>query len=390
MNIETLLAQLARKFRGASLDDIQGLSDWSLFGEAATNLLSEVDPYETVRLYRFNQFGGVYDYEAPEDLKSKKVIDPRPQDGRHGRDVEQTYTKDFDRDKEWDDDKVSVEYQDGLKILRLSEQGRGSASVDTVGLITGWSAAGGATALAVDGIQRLDNSDSLGFNLGALGGYVENSSLSLINLGDHEDVASEFRLIYLPEISQLTSVTLRLGSSSADYWTLPGVPHLGEYRIGVNLVRFDWYNAASTGTPDSEVIEYERLTFVTTNTLNGVRIGPLWSRLPAPWETPYYSNCLFRSEAGAWLETPEDNTDIIQLEKEALNLFFYEVCRLIAEDLSLDEEAAKFYTKLYGNPPKSTGLYGQYKEDKPTEKLRPHTKYIQLRNRRDRRGVRRR
>ena len=390
MTIETLKNQLGRKFRGTSLDDIQGIENFSVFEEAASNLLSEIDPYETVRLHRFDQFGGVTAYAAPADLKGKKVIDPRPQDGRRNRDFNQTFTKEFDRDKEFNYGMVSVEFEDGNKVLRLSESGKGSARVDTVNATTGWSAAGGASGLELDRILRLDNSDTLRFDLGAAGGYIEKSTLSEVDLSDHEDRSSFFRLVYLPAVSQLTSITLLVGSASTAYWQMTGTPHFGSYKIGVNLVRFDWYGATEVLAPDSAAVDYERLTFVTTSALADVRVGPLESKLPTPFETPYYSNRIFRSTAGSWLEAPTDEDDSIVLEKEAENLFFYECCRLVAEDIGSDDEARKFEKKLFGEPGKTAGLYGQYREDKPTEKLRPQARYIDLSSRRDRRGMRRR
>jgi len=395
MTIDSLKNQLGRKFRGASLDDVQGIENFSVFKEAAGNLLSRLDPYETVRIHRFNQFGGVFDYSPPSDLKGKKVIDPRPQDQRNQREFSQTFTKEFDRDKEFEFGKISVEFQDGDKVLRLSEQGKGSARVDAVSATTGWSAAGGATGLELDGVIRLDNSDTLRFDLGAAGGYIEKSTLTELDISEHEDMSSFFRKVYLPAgASTLTSISLRIGSSSADYWTIAGTPHFGSYRAGVNLVRFDWYGAAETGTPDSGAIEYERLTFVTTAAIADVRVGPLDSKLPTPYETPYYSNRIFKNpDDDSWLEAPDDVDDEIVLEKEAENIFFYECCTLVAEDLSLDDEAVKFRKKLgideLGNMT-GGGLYGNYKEDKPTEKLRPHARYIDLRSRRDARGIRRR
>lgn len=390
MNITNLNDQLARKFSGSSLDDIQGLTDFSIYREAAGNLLAELDPQETVRYHRFNQFGGVYDYEAPDDLKAKKIIDPRPQSDRAGRDVRQVYIKDFDRDKEFDDDKASVEFMDGLKVIRLNDRGRVAARVDSTQDDSDWAAAGGATGLALDAIQRLEGSNSLGFDLGAAGGYIENDSLSPVNLSEHAEVASLFRLVYLPAVSQLTSISLRIGNDSGAYWTLTGEPHLGAYKVGINLVRFDWYGAAETGAPDpDEFVEYERLIFATTSALAGVRVGPLTSRLPTPWETPYYSTCLFMSAAGTWLDTPTADSDEIVLELDGQNIFFYEVCVLVAEDLSMDEEAEKFRKKLDGTD-KRPGLYARYKEDKPTEKLRSSTRYIRLTGRRNRMGRRRR
>lgn len=388
--LEQIKASLARKFRGVSLDDVQGLTDFTLFKEAASNILSEIDPYETTRVYRFDLFADITEYEPPEDLKGKKVIDPAAQDDSQGEEFNQTFTKEFRRDQR--DYKLAVEFVDGDKVLKMRAPGRGSAlNVDSTEEAGSWVVAGGASGLEIDTDIRLDNADTLRADLGATGGYFENAALDEVDLSAHEDSSSFFRKIYLPSgASSITSLTLLIGSSTGAYWSIPGQPHFGDYRNGVNLVRFDWADATPTLGPDSATTTYERLTFLTTAAISDVRVGPLTSRLPLPYETPYYSNRLFRNTDGDWIETPVADENEVMLEKEAENIFFYECCRLIAEDQSLDTEAVKFENKLFGVPGKSTGLYSQYKEDKPTEKLRPQTRYIDLRNRRDRRGIRRR
>lgn len=394
INIATIKNTLGRKFRGASIDDIQGISDFSIFREAASNLLSRIDPYETVRTHRFNLFTDVTEYEPPEDLKSKKVIDPAPQE-ENGEDFSQTFTKEFRKDRELY--KVLVEFIDGSKVLKVRAPGRGtSLRTDNTNDTTGWLAAAGATDLEIDSVIRLDKSDSLRFDLGAAGGYIENSTLDLINLSAHENISSFFRKVYIPAGSgDITSITLRIGSASGAYWAITGAPHFGEWKDGINLIRFDWADAVPTGSPDSSIVSYERFTIATGDSIADVRVGPLTSRLPLPYETPYYSNCLFRQkDEGDWLEEPTNDDDEIQLEHEAQNIFFYECCVLVAEDLSLDTDALKFYKHLGVNPVDGTltkgGLYGNYMEDKPTEKLRPTSHYIDLRDRRTRRSIRRR
>lgn len=387
LTLVTIKESLGRKFHGASLDDIQGISDLSLFREAASNLLSEIDPYETVRLHRFDLFSGVTEYAPPDDLKAKKLIDPAPQDGEQGEDFNQTFAKEFRRDRQ--DYKLSVQFVDGSKVLKVRAPGKGaSLRVDATDDYTDWTAAGGATGLENDTVITLDGSDTLRADLGAAGGYLENAALAQIDLSAHEDTGSFFRKIYIPSsASSITSLTLRIGSASGAYWSITGQAHFGSYKDGVNLVRFDWADATETGTPDSAAVDYERLIFVTTAAISDVRVGPLYSRLPTPYETPYYSNRLFRNtDTDAWLETPTDEDNEVMLEKEGENLFFYECCRLIAEDLALDTEALKFEKKLFGAPGESNGLYAQYREDKPSEKLRPQLRYIDLRNRRSRRG----
>lgn len=387
MDITGLKNSLSRKFRGASLDDVQGISDFTIFREAASNLLSVIDPIETRRTMRFNVFEKVYDYEPAEDLKGKKVIDPRPQDGRNGEEFSQTFTKEFDRDKEYG--KISVEFDEGQKILRIAAGGTGSASVDQTASTTEWAASGGATGLEIDEVIRLDSSNTLRFDLGAAGGDIEAGvagTMTQVDLSDDEDFSSFFRKVYIPTgASTITSITIRIGSSSGAYWTITGEPHIGDWKNGVNIIRFDWADAVETGVPSSAAIDYERLTFVTTAAIADVRVGPMTSKLPTPYETPYYSNRIFRDvDTGDWKGTPDDDTDEIVLETEAENLFFYECCQLVAEDLQLDEEAVKFKFKLNGDPQKAGddgGLYGQYKRDKPTEALAPHSRYMNFRRR---------
>lgn len=388
ITIADIKDRLGRKFRGSSIDDIGGVSDYSLFEEAASNLLSGIDPYETVRLHRFNHFDGIYDYEAPEYLKGKKVIDPRKQDGRQHEGFSQTFIKDFDIDKKFKSGKVSVEFQDGLKIIRLSEKGAASLAIDTTNAVTGWEASGGATDLALDEVIKLDGSDTLKLNLGVAGGYIENDEVDAVDMTEFPS-SSLFRRIYLPSITGLTSLSLRIGSASGAYWTIAGQPHLGSYREGVNLVRFDFDDRVATGSPDITEITYQRLTFTTTAAINAVRVGPMTAKLPTPYEVPLYSNQLFRDSAGLWLDRITDSTDEnkddteIMLERDAENIFFYECCAIAAEDLTLDDEAEKYKLKLYGHPGRDDdgGLYGQYNRDKPGEALPPTRRWLNFRGR---------
>jgi hypothetical protein len=391
MDIETLNNNLSRKFRGASLDDVQGITNFSIYGEAASNLTSRLDPQETMRLYRFDVFQDIRDYGAPDDLKGKKVVDPAPQDQRNGEEFSQTFLKEFRRDEEFG--KVNVGFLDGEKILRVATSGKGSSTIGQTADAADWAGSGGASTPIVDEVVRMDNSDTIRFNLGAAGGTVTGNFDDEVDVSEHEDIGSFFLKIYFPSTPSITSITLRVGSSATAYWSMTGVAHTGSFKKGVNIVRFDWSGATEVLVPSSAAVDYEQLIFVTTAALTGVRIAPLTSKLPWPFETPYYSNCIFTDVDGnTWKDIPTVTTDLIVLEKEAQNIFFYECCMLIAEDLTLDDEATKFKFKLYGDPQKANdngGLYAQYEKDKPAESLQPHSYYMKFRNRsvRNRRGI---
>lgn len=367
---------LTRKFRGASLDDVQGISNYTIFGEAASNLLSEIDPMETVRHAEINLFDNINDYAAPTDLRGKKIIDIRPQVDRSGIEFKHKLTEEFDQDKSVIDEWFSVEHDEGTKFLRIAKDVGYSIGVDTVAATTSWTASGGAANVTTDTILFSEGGISLRFDLGAAGGTMTYAPTStVVDLSDHESKSSFFRWIYFPDSSIVTSVTLRVGSDSSNYFSMTGVIHRGSIRTGWNLYRFDWNGATETGTADTDNIDYEALIFVTTAADTDIRIGKLFSKLPKPYEIVYYSNALFRPTTGStWLTQPTADTDIMMLEHEAENVFLYECAVLIAEDLQRDEDAQKFYTHLHGDGQK-LGLYGQYKEDKPSESKKPSFTY---------------
>src|SRR3990167_8044988 len=111
MNITSLKGILNRKFAGANIDEVQGISDYSLFQEAATNLVNEINPAETVRLGTVEVFTDVFDYDPSDDVK--ELLDIRPQTATRDDDDNATrrFSEEFDQKK--DDNDFSIEWRDG-------------------------------------------------------------------------------------------------------------------------------------------------------------------------------------------------------------------------------------------------------------------------------------
>ena len=377
MTIAQLKNVLNRKFRGSNIDDVQGISDFSVFEEAGNNLMAHIDPYETVRKAELNLFNGIYDYAAPSDLKGKHVLDIRPQGERNGVDFRQAYTEDFDRDKAYVNEWFSVEFDEAAKFVRINKDVSNSITVTDLESAS-YTAGTGVSNIAEDTILYRDPSKSIRFDVSS-GSNLITWAGTAVDLSDHANKSSMFLWVYWPDSSIITSITLRIGSSASDYYEITGAVHFGSVRTGWNLYRFNWNGATETGTVDEENTDYARLAIVTTAADTDIRIGRLSSRLPAPYEVLYYSNCLFRPVSGStWLTKPTNETDIINLETEAQNIFLYECCVIIADDLQHEAEAQKFRAKLgiddIGDLT-GGGLYAKYKEDKPSEAIRPTTRY---------------
>lgn len=371
MNITTLKDVLGRKIRGANLDSVQGISDYSLFKEAGVNLLLELNPIETVRHATLNIFDGIYDYAPATDVKSLADIRPQTYNRSRADNAQHLYLGEFDRRKQNQENEFSLEYQDASKVLRYARDVGNSIAVDET-IDDNWTAGTGVSNIAEDTITYAEDGRSLRFDVSSGSNLISWNGTSTKDLSKHTNRSSFFRWVYYPDSSIITSLTLRVGSSSSDYYEITGAIHFGSIRTGWNLYRFNWDGVADSGTTDETKIDYVRLALVTTSADTDIRIGRLYSKLPSPREYVYYSNYLFRSSSGTFKEAPTVDTDIINLDIDAENLFVYECARIAARELQNRELVDEYTAWLYGVPAtrkskEIIGQYARYKARRPSE-----------------------
>lgn len=313
---------------GTSVSDITNLDQ--MIWRAARQVLSDVDPPETKRISELT--GGVFDqvyrYACMTDLKQDKIIDIRPQASRTLDDnFEATRGLQFDLYKTLKQS-TSIEYDDGtryLKIAKVLNRGLLLNECESLTANGAWAGSGGATNLSVDTLYYINGGSSLKFDVGATGGYVENSTMTQIDLTTHEKTASLFVWIYIPTsaaVTALTSVTLRWGNDSSNYYTASATANFDstDFHIGWNLLQFTW-PSSSTGTVTATAYDYLRLTLTTTASVVGFRVDSFYSRLPSIYEVVYYSGFLFRDAiTGIFSEQIVNDTDIINLGSAGYNL----------------------------------------------------------------------
>ena len=347
--------------RGANIDDVQGVSDYSLFKEAAVNVLLETNPIETLRVATINVFDGIYDYSPAADVKSLADIRPQTYQRRRYDNAQHRRIAEFDRNKLDDNNEFSLEWRDGSKLLRYSRDvGESTAISETTD--DNWTAGTGVSSIAEDTVIFAEGSRALRFNVSSGTSLIEWNGDSTVNISDHTNRSSFFMWVYFPDSSLVTSLTLRVGSSSSAYYEITGTIHFGSIRTGWNLYRFDWNGATETGSVTETAIDYVRLAFVTTSADTDIRIGRSYSKLPSPREYVYYSNYLFRSSSGTFKEEPTIDSDIVNLDIDAENLFVYECSRIAARELQNEKLLTEYTAWLYGVPAtgKSKEIVGQY------------------------------
>lgn len=348
--------------------NIDGLID-----RAARQVLLDIDPQETKRTLEFVNpiFNGVFDYPIAADVKGNRIIDIRPQVRRLPLDIwSQSYNQEFDVFKSnilTLKNMFTMNLNTGIKTLRINAPFLNNPIIvneaENVTSNGTWTVAGTGSNLTTDNINYVQGTGSLKFDSTAGVAYVENSTMTAVNLSSYENQSSFFVWVYAPTGTNLQSVNLRIGSSSANYYSLSVTQNQNQTAFvnGWNLCQFDWKDMSVTGTPNSSSISYVRVSLTTIGTNTGLRVNGIDSILGSILEYEYYSKYLFRdSETGAFQEKVTDDSNIVNLDTESYNLLFNQVAFLATQQQQGKDSMydANYFKKLYDDGVKRyQGLY---------------------------------
>ena len=383
-NITGVKDELAGMFRGTTVNKITNIN--SLFRRAARKVLSKIDPAPTKRIAQVTLFDEVYTYSAPDDVKGNKVTDIRPQVNRGVEDrLRSRNSLSFDQKKLYDNNLFHVTYESATRRLRVKKTtNRAGSTVNNCESTTAngtWAADGtGATNLTTDTDDFVDGSGSLNFDLasGQSTGYIENSTMSQVDLTDHDEKSSLFAYVYFPDASIITNVILRWGNDTSNYWAVTATTPFDRtaFQNGWNLIRFNWNGATETGTVAPATVDYLRVTITYNQTAEtDIRVDKIFSSLGEIWEIEYYSELLFRTTGGTWGATVSTDSDLVNLDIESYNLFLDECAlegayQMGGADLTFD--VTKKERDLVEG-------YRKYKEEYPSEKIIATESYYRVR-----------
>lgn len=382
MNILDLKTRLEQKIHDLSIDKVSDF--YGLVKEAAGNVLLKIDPQETKRFAAVENalYDQVYSYVLPSDVKGNKIFSLRPQvNNNPANRFSQTYSGEFDLYKT--NDTSAIEFNNGVKILRVSKSLRAGPVVNEANDLTSngtWSAGGDASNLRQDTVNFVTGGASLIFDLAASGsaGYLENSTMTPVDLTVYENTGRIFVWVYIPDSDAITSIGIRLGSSSSNYIGRSATTAVASTAFvdGWNLIPFDWSGATEVGTVDPSSISYLRITYNYDGTaVPSCRLDSTVVRLGTIYELGYYSKFLFRTSAGTWIEEPTSDDDLINLDTESFNVLLYEVALLVVQELS--GENAKFDIEYFKG--KRDEVWNAYMESYKSESMKPRVDYYRRR-----------
>lgn len=347
ITISDIKTRLESKIHGASLDKVSDI--YGLMYEAAGNVLIAIDPKETKRYAQIENalYDQVYTYAIPTDMKGytfsnlTRQVNNLPSDN-----ISKVSTEEFSMYK--DGGTVAVDSDTGIKTLEISASKLTSGTlVNDANSVTEngtWSVGGNATNIEADQFNFVTGTASIKFDISAGGtsSYVENSTMTAVDLDYLKNTGAMFVWVYIPSTSIITSVNLRWGSDSSNYYNSTVTASIANntFSIGWNLLRFDWSGSTQVGTPTDTAIDYLRVTFAhTTTACPSVRIDNIMGKLGSIYELGYHSQYLFRDSSGTWKEKPTVDTDLINLNVESANVFLYELAELVAQELQGEDSS---------------------------------------------------
>lgn len=333
-SVQTAKNDLQGVLHGTNLNQITNLD--GIFDRAARQLLFDLDPQETKRTLEFTNpiFNTVFDYPIAADVKGNKIIDIFPQVQRLPRDIwSQSYNQAFDVAKQnifAQANAFTMNFNTGIKTIRINAPFLNPPvvinEIEAVATNGTWAAGGTASNLSANNTNYVQGAGSLQFDVTTGAGYLENSTMTSINLSNVVNQSSLFVWVYVSTGSNLTSVNLRWGSSSSNYYssTVTTNQQGVAFQNGWNLCQFIWSAASTVGTPNSSAITYARITLTMTGGTNtACKLNGLDSILGTILSYEYYSKYLFRDAiTGAFQETVTDDSNLINLDTESYNIFF--------------------------------------------------------------------
>lgn len=385
-SISDLGNELAAMGHGSTLNQVEDL--FGMYNRAARRIMEDVDLQETRTVASFGKvYNSVWDYPVFTDMKGNSIADFYPQANRTSLDnYGDQYGKDFDLQKNYSvKPDFSVKYNAGDRTLRVNAPNLPSGTqINSASNITGngiWVNSGGAGAPLNNSVFYTDGvNGSIQTNLaaGQATGALTNSTSQAVNLtNDFNNNSTLFFEVYLPNASAFTSIDLRVGSSSANYYHQDAVTtdFLGNAFVnGWNLIAVPFTTMTVVGVPVLTSITYLRVNFNYNSTQQvGTLINQFYSRVGVLFNCEYYSKYLFRDgTTGVFQEKVTDDSNVINLDTDGYNLMvFASGVEMVQQMQGLD---ALFYDAGDFENRYQTAL-ANYKNKYKGEKTKPHSYY---------------
>jgi len=341
---------------------------------------SKLSIQQATARYNLSIYDGVTDYLAPTDIFGSYLIDIQPQGNQRNPEdfVYKKYIIDFDLSKNYvfNGIQVSFESRKGVDVVRMkSIKPIPRIEIDPMTDTTGWSLSGSASGLTKDENIYYTTPSSLRMLLTGASTGVLTKTINRIDLTSYVGVGVVFLAIMTPSETNLTSLSIKIGTDSSNYYTVSNTAGmLGSWKSGEwTIVALDLSLATTVGTPTPSNIVFTEVSIVHTATLTNFRIGGMWVSLPSPQTMIYETSAVFQTSGSNPSSIINNNSDVILINEPAYVIFEQEVALTIAEQQGgglADGVVEGIMNKLHGQRgTTNVGLYDLYRTKNPTQTL---------------------
>ena len=334
----TTVAEIQTKvnqyFRDSSTNSVSAANRLAAISEAVQQLMTEYGFDQSNLSYEFDYLDGVHYYDIttvtpymldPVDLKREVGLQSGLQDRyfsrKTAREIEiEIDTQDGERS-------FSIENVDGKTwlIINYSPKYR-KLNVEPFNALNGdglWVADtvnSDATNVTLDSNEFKEGNASLNFDIdvsqsGNDLATVYNSTRKASDFTNYENLASWLMWFYIPDSTDITSISIKWGSSTSAYWLNTTTTDIGGNALadGWNRLRIDWESSSMVGSPDVSDITYIAISVNYAGTQvddTDFRVDELILSRPETLELTYNSWKIGRSNVGADLTAFTATTDI--------------------------------------------------------------------------------
>lgn len=294
-----------------------------------SHMIKDHGIYATKNRSYIDVFPSIYEYAAPSDFFD--VINF--QRNTSPRNLARVTTEDFWTNLGAYSEVFAVDsYRDDHSLLLKTASTSASTIINACDSLTDngtWAAEGSTDAVNVvaETVNQTQGSGAISFdvdvsNSGNDYAAVQNSTMDQVDLSDFASKGTVFADLYIPSATYITSITLRWGNDSSNYYSQTvTAQHNGfEFRNGVNTLGFAWSTATETGSVTDTAIDYLnlRVTYSASYTdktgfiLDNIRVAN-----PYRVELHYYSTAFVQDGTNQSYVTKFTNTSDTSLLDDA-------------------------------------------------------------------------
>lgn len=401
ITLATLKSDITPMLKGTSLRQVKDF--YGTAAKASNRMLARIDPQETRRTVTLGSpfWASVQDYAMVTDYK--RMIDIRPQTKYRGvgnSNFTETPARQFNENL--NPNSFSIRWNNMVRTLRAQALPDGNCvTLDTFdgpsanGL---WVASGDASGIYTEPLNYVQGNGAMGFNLSGVTGsaVLTNSTVpAALDLSSYLNEDASFLYIYLPSgtSSRITSFTIKRGNSISAYRgvTVTTKADGTAFTDGWNFILIPWWLGSNTGSPTNTSNQYREIDIAYTigAAISGVLIDSWTNDLGKQYEMEYYSEYMFRTAAGAWIQSPTLDTDLVNVGPASYEILKTEMMVDITQEIRQGNvrqaELNDWRLMLNGQPqsryvkdPPYHGLYQDYMRQFPSSAIVQVAKYYEF------------